>query len=200
MTLSFELDNSSGQPLYRQLYAQLRDQILQGRLAPGAKLPPTRTLAERLGVSRITVTQAYDQLQAEGYAVGKRGAGTFIAGSLPLPEEDDQLGESDAFTPSLSGWGRRVVQMDERFERRSEPGRFDIDFGFGRSFPHIFPYGVWRRLLARYLSTDDAMLSRYGSVAGFHPLREAISDYLARLRGVHCRPEEVIVVNGAQQA
>lgn len=200
MTLTFDLDQSSEQPLYRQLYTQLRDQILQGQLAPGAKLPPTRRLAERLGVSRITVTQAYDQLQAEGYAEGKRGAGTFIAGSLPLPEEDRSVGEAGEFTPSLSGWGRRVLQMDERFERRAEPGRFDIDFSFGRSFPHIFPYDVWRRLLARYLSTDDAMLSRYGSVAGFHPLREAISDYLARLRGVHCRPEEVIVVNGAQQA
>jgi GntR family transcriptional regulator/MocR family aminotransferase len=55
-------------------------------------------------------------------------------------------------------------------------------------------------LLARYLSTDDVMLSRYGSVAGFHPLRVAIADYLASLRGVQCHPEQVIIVNGAQQA
>jgi GntR family transcriptional regulator/MocR family aminotransferase len=76
----------------------------------------------------------------------------------------------------------------------------EIDFGFGRSFPHIFPYDVWRSLLARYLSTDDVMLSRYGSTAGFYPLREAIADYLARLRGVRCHPDEVVIVNGAQQA
>src|SRR5690606_30294100 len=71
---------------------------------------------------------------------------------------------------------------------------------FGRSFPHVFPYDIWRSLLARYLSTDDVMLSRYGSAAGFGPLREAISDYLARLRGVQCLPDEVVIVNGAQQA
>jgi GntR family transcriptional regulator / MocR family aminotransferase len=75
-----------------------------------------------------------------------------------------------------------------------------IDFGFGRSFPHIFPYDVWRRLLARYLSTDDAMLSRYGSVAGFYPLRQALADYLTRWRSVICRPEQVVIVSGAQQA
>lgn len=201
MKLSLELDASAQSPLYRQLYRQLRRQILEGDLAPGVRLPSTRSLANRLGIARITVTQAYDQLQAEGYTTARRGAGTFVTGSLPLDEGRNRVTTDDrAGSPALSQWGRRVRHMEERRIRSGEAGRFDVDFGFGRSFPHIFPYDVWRRLLARYLSTDDVMLSRYGSVAGFHPLREAISDYLARLRGVHCRPEEVIVVNGAQQA
>ncbi|MCP4361503.1 MAG: PLP-dependent aminotransferase family protein, partial [Chloroflexi bacterium] len=76
----------------------------------------------------------------------------------------------------------------------------EIDFGFGRSFPHIFPYDIWRRLLARYLSTDDVMLSRYGSVAGYLPLRQALADYLHRWRGVHCHADQIVIVNGAQQA
>jgi GntR family transcriptional regulator/MocR family aminotransferase len=76
----------------------------------------------------------------------------------------------------------------------------EIDFGFGRSFPHIFPYDIWRRLLARYLSTDDTMLSRYGSVAGFDPLRSAVADYLRRMRGVNCTTEQVVIVSGIQQA
>ena len=79
-------------------------------------------------------------------------------------------------------------------------GRSRFDFGFGRSFPHIFPYDIWRRLLARYLSTDDVMLSRYGSAAGFLPLRHALADYLARQRGLSCTPEQVVIVSGAQQA
>jgi GntR family transcriptional regulator/MocR family aminotransferase len=74
-----------------------------------------------------------------------------------------------------------------------------IDFAIGRSFAQIFPYDVWRRLLARYLSTDDAMLSRYGSVAGFLPLRQALADYLAQFRGINCTPEQVVIVSGAQQ-
>jgi DNA-binding transcriptional MocR family regulator len=60
--------------------------------------------------------------------------------------------------------------------------RAEYDFGFGRAFAENFPYDIWRRLLARYLSSDDALLARYGSVAGFGPLREAIGDYLTRLR------------------
>jgi GntR family transcriptional regulator/MocR family aminotransferase len=87
---------------------------------------------------------------------------------------------------------------------RPSPGqpsaRTEIDFGFGRSFPHIFPYDIWRRLLDRYLSTDDVMLSRYGSVAGFYPLRQALADYLGQWRGVRCTAEQVVIVNGAQQA
>jgi GntR family transcriptional regulator/MocR family aminotransferase len=78
--------------------------------------------------------------------------------------------------------------------------RLEIDFGFGRSFSHIFPYDIWRRLLDRYLSTDDVMLSRYGSVAGFYPLQQALADYLGRWRGVRCTAEQVVIVNGAQQA
>lgn len=171
-------------------------------MQPGARLPATRRLAKSLSVGRITATQAYSQLEAEGYVVRKRGAGTFVGASLPLPPESDP-GEAHRSAPvELGAWGRRVMQL------KLEPGQdavaaradIDIDFGFGRSFPHVFPYDVWRSLLARYLSTDDVMLSRYGSAAGFHPLRDAISDYLARLRGVHCRPDEVVIVNGAQQA
>ncbi|HSM56446.1 MAG TPA: PLP-dependent aminotransferase family protein [Candidatus Sulfomarinibacteraceae bacterium] len=199
MDLHLTLDEAESAPLYRQLYTQIRERILEGELAPGSKLPPTRTLARRLELARVTVIQAYDQLQAEGYVRSRRGAGTFVSDKLPLEaleHEDDAAGQGTA----LAGWGRRVLEIDGRRRQASEPGRFDIDFGFGRSFPHIFPYDVWRRLLARYLSTDDVMLSRYGSVSGFHPLREAIADYLARLRGVHCRPDEVVIVNGAQQA
>ncbi|MFW6183880.1 MAG: PLP-dependent aminotransferase family protein, partial [Chloroflexota bacterium] len=199
MKLQLTLDEAGSTPLYRQLYTQLREQILHGGLAPGNKLPPTRALARRLNLARVTVIQAYDQLQAEGYVRSKRGAGTFVSDKLPLEAQDHEdisIGQGT----ELSGWGKRLLEIDGRRQQASEPGRFDIDFGFGRSFPHIFPYDVWRRLLARYLSTDDVMLSRYGSVAGFHPLREAIADYLARLRGVDCQPDEVVIVNGAQQA
>ena len=202
MALLFELDQTADEPLYRQLYRHLRDQILAGDLNPGVRLPSTRSLADRLSIGRITVTQAYDQLRAEGYVMRRMGAGTFVAEALPLPGNGAATESVAQERPALSKWGRRVVQIDRSPSRTGETIRaeIDIDFGFGRSFPHIFPYAVWRRLLARYLSTDDVMLSRYGSAAGFHPLREAISDYLARLRGVHCRPEEIVIVNGAQQA
>lgn len=204
MRISLDLDEHAGEPLYRQIYAQLRDEILQGALPPGAKLPPTRSLAEAHGIGRVTAIQAYDQLEAEGYVEARRGAGTFVASDLPATGDEREEEKHGDFVPALSEWGRRVRAFGDRYtvgdDALGSHAHFDIDFGFGRSFPHIFPYDVWRRLLARYLSTDDAMLSRYGSVAGFQPLREAIAEYVQRLRGVRCTTEQVVVVNGVQQA
>ncbi len=189
------LDKKSQTPLYLQLYHQLRKAILQGEFA-AHRLPPGRKLAHQLGVARITVAQAYDQLEAEGFVQRRRGAGTFVAPYLLNMVENN--GGVRPYLPSYSSWGQRVLQT--AVPPVPKQPRPEIDFGFGRSFPHIFPYDTWRRLLARYLSTDDVMLSRYGSVAGFFPLREALADYLTRWRGVSCQPEQVVIVNGAQQA
>ena len=189
------LDRHGRLPLYVQIYRQIRALVLRGELAAGTKLPPSRQLAADLGVARVTVTQAYEQLQAEGYVVGRTGAGMFVAEGL-VDELLPGTGKRP-FTPPLSPWGEQVMAAEP--ETESSAPRPAIDFGFGRSFAQIFPYDVWRRLLARYLSTDDAMLARYGSVAGFEPLRAALADYLARQRGVRCTPEQVVIVSGAQQ-
>lgn len=194
MIPQFTLIEDSPTPLYWQIYQQLRAAILDGDLAPGTRLPASRQMAEHLQVARVTVTQAYEQLQAEGFVESRVGAGTFISEKLHLVQQKPGA----TFRPDLSDWGARVLQSPPE-EERPFP-RPAIDFGFGRSFPHIFPYDIWRRLLARYLSTDDVMLSRYGSVAGFHPLRQALADYLEKLRGVHCQPEQIVIVSGAQQA
>lgn len=193
LTAAIHLNRQEQTPLYQQLYFALRARILAGALPSGAALPPTRRLAQALGVARVTVTEAYAQLKAEGFVTSRQGAGTFVAAGLAL------AGGEDAVSPlNLSAWGERLLAA------RPSPSqpltRPEIDFGFGRSFPHIFPYDIWRRLLDRYLSTDDVMLSRYGSVAGFYPLRQALADYLGQWRGVRCTAEQVVIVNGAQQA
>jgi GntR family transcriptional regulator/MocR family aminotransferase len=194
-SLSLNLNKKEQTPLYRQAYQELRRMILHGELPPGFRLPSTRLLAHRERVSRNTIIQAYDQLQAEGFVTGRLGAGTYVAEGIAIPPADSP---SSTFDPALSAWGRRV--LGHAPGSRHGRSRLEIDFGFGRSFSHIFPYDVWRRLLARYLSTDDIMLSRYGSVAGFNPLRQAVAGYLARQRGVRCAPEQVVIISGAQQA
>ncbi|UCG23926.1 MAG: PLP-dependent aminotransferase family protein [Chloroflexota bacterium] len=183
-------------PLSRQVYEQLRDQILAGELPPGTRLPASRRLATDYALARVTVSAAYEQLQAEGYVAARVGAGTFV--THDLPQDTDQVGET--YSPALSHWGERVMVAGRPTPEPSPASRPAIDFGFGRSFPHIFPYDIWRRLLARYLSTDDTMLSRYGSSAGFNPLREAVADYVGRLRGVRCTAQQVVIVSGMQQA
>ena len=193
MKLPIHLNKDNDLPLYRQIYTEIRRAIVSGVVKGGERLPSTRRLADELGVARVTVAQAYAQLEAEGLLLSRVGAGTFVA------EELAAVTDEELFTPRFSEWGERVAALEPARSRPAE-SRGLIDFGFGRSFPHIFPYDVWRRLLARYLSTDDAMLSRYGSVAGFYPLRQALAAYLSQWRGVVCRPEQVVIVSGAQQA
>ncbi|NUB27610.1 GntR family transcriptional regulator, partial [Azospirillum brasilense] len=77
------IDRTGGEPLLRQVYDALRRAILSGALTPGAKLPPTRALAERLGVARNTVVAAYEQLLAEGFIEGRVGAGSLVSRDLP---------------------------------------------------------------------------------------------------------------------
>src|ERR1700733_3555163 len=82
---AFQLDRESDVPLFRQLYLQARSAILSRALRPGSKLPSTRELAAQLKISRSAVVSAYEQLLAEGYTMGRKGAGTFISSDLPEP-------------------------------------------------------------------------------------------------------------------
>jgi GntR family transcriptional regulator/MocR family aminotransferase len=185
-------------PLYRQLYQQLREQILRGDLPPGTRLPSTRRLAEQQGLGRVTVAQAYAQLAAEGFVEARVGSGTYV--TLQLSRPDDAPAATPSVNAALTAWGRRATQLGRSSASSDDTARPEIDFGLGRPFAEDFPYDIWRRLLAQYLSTDDAVLSRYGSAAGFQPLREALAGYLNEVRGVRCAVEQVVIVSGAQQA
>jgi GntR family transcriptional regulator / MocR family aminotransferase len=202
-TISLNIDRESIDPAYRQVYQQLRERILAGQLPAGVQLPTSRQLSQEAGIARVTVVQAYKQLEAEGFVESRAGAGTFVNLELKLDPlstaKPDQA--SKEIDHTLTNWGLRALSMGEpEGSLLNGSGRPEIDFGFGRSFAQLFPYDIWRRLLGRYLSTDDAMLSRYGSPAGFFPLRQAIADYLVRVRGVRCTAEQVVIVSGAQQA
>lgn len=204
--VTMHIDSQSDRPKYWQVYWQIRQQILQGELPPGSRLPASRRLAQQAGVARVTVLEALAQLQAEGFVVSRPGSGTFVAEALP---ETAVSPPPSPFNPTLSGWGRRVLAApgragatrlrDESREGSETAVAGEIDFGLARTYSHSFPYDIWRRLLARYLSTDDIILARYGSVAGFTPLRHAIAEHLAQMRGVRCTPEQVVIVSGAQQ-
>ncbi|MEZ4539157.1 MAG: PLP-dependent aminotransferase family protein [Chloroflexota bacterium] len=193
--MELEINRDDVDPVYRQVYRQLREAILSGALSPASRLPSSRSMARDAGVARITVVRALEQLAVEGFVESRVGAGTYVASNLPAGEM-----QSHVFRPALTDWGRRVRTLHHANGPLVDSSRPEIDFGFGRSFAERFPYDIWRRLLGRYLSTDDAMLSRYGSAAGFYPLRRALAEYLTQSRGVRCTPEEVVIVSGAQQA
>ena len=99
---AFEVDRAGDAPVFRQIYLQLRSAILSGTLRPGTKLPSTRELAVQLGVSRSAVVAAFEQLLAEGYASGKKGAGTYIASDLPEPFAACMVAKSRSRIPAAS--------------------------------------------------------------------------------------------------
>ena len=84
--LGFDLERAGPTPLFQQLYRQLRQAVLEGRLRPGVRLPATRFLARELGLSRNTVLTAYDQLASEGFLELRHRSGVFVAEDLPIAE------------------------------------------------------------------------------------------------------------------
>ena len=212
--LVLTLDEPPGRSLQWRVYDRLRRDILGGRLKPGERLPSSRALARSLRVSRTTVVLAYDQLLAEGYLETRPASGTFVSRVLPegaaergsvRAREREQAGGSHAPTlsrshaPTLSRWGTRLLEVG-RAATPMSPRRLPYDFRPGRPDWSAFPRTTWRRLAARRWAAASDELASYGDPAGYRPLREAIAGHLARSRGVRCEPEQVVVVNGSQQA
>jgi GntR family transcriptional regulator/MocR family aminotransferase len=180
----------------------LRRSILDGRLAPGARLPGTRKFAAELSVARNTVVSAYEQLLAEGYLEGKVGSGTYVPPTLP--ETMMQIGQAAARTrpvaaprPVLSRRGELVVQASASVVRSSgvprpfRPGTPDLD---------AFPLDTWTRLATRLHRQPPRDLLSYDHPAGYAPLQRAIATHLGLARAVVCQPEQVLILTGSQQA
>jgi GntR family transcriptional regulator / MocR family aminotransferase len=137
-----------GGPLFRQLYRNLREAILSGALRPGDRLPSTRDFAEQLGVSRTVVLWAYDQLLAEGFALGRGGSGTYVAAGL---DRNVHKKQQPAAKLRLSCFGSTAAQVAATVDfpgRRSTAVRYD--FAYARSYVEKFPFEMWRRILLRY--------------------------------------------------
>ena len=201
MDLVITLDRSTNVPLYQQLSDELRQAVLSQRLKPDQKLPSSRTLATSLEVSRTTVTQSYDQLISEGYLETRHGSGTFVCAELPddylqLDPIDHEQSPSSSLA-HVSKFGQHMFTIDRL--RGPEPD-CEISFQPGHPATDCFPMNLWRRLLSRHCCTDQTQLDYGANAAGYLPLREAIADYLGRSRAVRCTPEQVIIINGSQQA
>lgn len=189
--------------LYLQVYRALRQAILDTDLGPGSRLPPTRLLSRDLGVSRNVVLQAYDQLYAEGYVEGKVGAGTFVASELPeellqATRTSRQDAPREAIDRRLSAWGQRALRSGAptRTPPCPEPP-LRWDFQYGEVAPDEQCLKLWRRLLARQA---EKLHLNYSPAEGWPELRVHLSEYVRRSRGALCSPEQVLVVNGSQQA
>lgn len=177
------VDRTAEKPLIRQVYDQIRQQILRGGLQAGVKLPSTRELAEDLHVSRNVILEAYDQLLAEGYIESRPGSGTYVAEGAYFAEE----------------YAQRAVLVAPTVDNHQKQ-RESIDFRPGLPALDHFPRKIWSQLTQRIYSQADASQFGYDSPEGRLELREALSHYLLRTRGVRCGPDQLLITSGAAQA
>ncbi|MFZ6047676.1 PLP-dependent aminotransferase family protein [Pseudomonas sp. CR3202] len=196
-----ELDRTSSVPLYRQLYLQVRKQILAGRLPGGTRLPSTRTLCKELELSRITILNAFDELTAEGFLAPRTGAGTYVGSEW---EGRDSAADAPPKPPRLSSLGQSVLSLRSEHFGGVSYAAWDPECptSFLPSHPayDAFPMPVWRRLMNRHLRQPTKPLLGYGELKGLLRLREAIVEYVFDARGIECSVDQVVIVSGAQQA
>ncbi len=192
----------AGQGLAQQIYAQLKDQILQGQMSARAQLPTSRELAGALRVSRNTVVRAYEQLASEGFVIGRVGAGCFVADLAAMGQRAGPAAtrrNASAQAPSGALWS--ALQSYEPTPLRSPTMQA---FRHGLPALDLFPHALWARLQARFWREQArrplAGQLSYGDPAGLARLRELIAAYLSHSRGLHCAPEQVIITAGSQQA
>ncbi|MBE9606368.1 PLP-dependent aminotransferase family protein [Acetobacteraceae bacterium H6797] len=192
--LPLAIDRAAPQTIYRQLYLALRGLMLDGTLPAGSRLPPSRALAAKLGIARSSVVGVYEQLLAEGYVEGRTGAGTFVAPSLPEQPEPPQPGPAAEAPPPPPAVARYAPHLPD-------PGQFSpLPFNTGRTSIDERSFQIWRGLaLAQWRVPDQHQLG-YADPRGLPRLREAVARYLRAARAVHCEPEQILILNGVQQA
>ncbi|MGN2410520.1 MocR-like pyridoxine biosynthesis transcription factor PdxR [Pseudomonas syringae] len=217
-----ELDARQG--LSKQLYQILRQQILDGRLGGGVRLPASRDLACSLAISRNSVLRAYDQLYAEGFVEGRIGDGTYVVQlsetgaapqSIPRKKLSTKLptalhtglctGLSTATAEIPLNPGSKVIhsaalQLIEQHHLQAPPSDAPKAFRVGVPAFDLFPFALWGKLYAAFWRKPDLGQLGYGCAAGEWRLRELIAVYLRSSRGLHCTAEQIVITNGAQHA
>lgn len=195
-----DLKPSGAVPLYIQIYTFFKDSILSKRLRNGQKLPGTRSLAAELGVSRNTVSLAFEQLIIEGYIEGRRGSGTYVSRNIPdhnFPNLSRTQSKFKASPPTLE---------DERLKGSLSLMSGDIErdniipFQTGTPALFDFPMDIWNKISNSIIKNINPVYLGYGYSAGYGPLRTALAEYLRTYRAVKCEADQIIIVNGSQQA
>lgn len=159
-------------PRYQQIARQLKAAIEQGELTSGRRLPSSRVYAQELGVSRVTVENAYGELVAQGWLERRGQAGTFVSDHLTV----------QPVTAEPLGFGGE----------QSEPQPFQL----GLPALDLFPRGLWARVMGRRLRTQTRFDLALGDVRGESTLRQALVEYLRLSRSIECEAEQVFITSG----
>jgi len=172
-----EIDNNSKTPVYEQIYAQLRQQIIAGELPKGSRLSPTRTFAKDYHLSRNTVLSAYMQLQSEGFIKSIQGSGFYVE---ELPEYKD-------------------VNHSEKQKtfKNCEQEKPRYDFRYGLIEPNIYNIRGFRKAMkSAWDILEDRQALYDDDPQGLFSLRQAICEHLAQERGVEADPRYLLITSG----
>ncbi len=178
--ITYTFTNTGSDSLYEYLYKCIKNDILQGNIRAGEKLPSKRTFAKNLGISVITVENAYEQLIAEGYiySIPKKG---FYVTDLKKEVETEKKTVTKEMVPITGG----------------ESGYF-ADFTSNQTQSELFPFTVWTRMIREVLGENQIQLMTNPPCGGIYPLREAIAKYLKEFRGMTVLPEQIIIGAGTE--
>ncbi|AQS59598.1 PLP-dependent aminotransferase family protein [Desulforamulus ferrireducens] len=178
--LTYSFENIGSESMYEYLYQCIKRDILQKKLKPDEKLPSKRIFAKNLGVSIITIENAYAQLAAEGYIYSLPKRGYFVSDL-----------KKQTIHPTIEN-----PLAEQR--PKNEPAYY-ADFVRNSVAPDTFPFSVWTRLLREVTATENelALLSDT-SVGGVMKLRQAMAEHLYQFRGMSVEPEQIIVGAGTQ--
>ena len=191
--VAFHVSLVGRRDLSGEIYRQIRRAILERRLQPADRLPPSRELARALAVARATVTVAYERLAAEGFVAFRQGAGTFVSEPAVQSGHDKTTHRSSGVLRPRQIW--QSIELPTVFER---PAQFD--FRSGLCDVSLFPEGEWRRAVTRALHSSAATAGVYECAAGRRDLRAAIVRHIGISRSVEASADDVIITNGTQQA
>ena len=174
--ITLQFDHSSGEPLYIQLYQYLKNEITQGNMAAGEKLPSLRKLSKDLGISITTTELAYNQLLVEGYVNSKPQSGYYVAqvaGAATLMED------TTAKTLDFS-----------KYTYEESPYKYDLS---------CFDFNKWKKCSSRVLNEYSHLLLFESDPQGEAALRFEISKYVYKSRGVIASPDQIVIGAGTQQ-
>ncbi|WP_185897093.1 PLP-dependent aminotransferase family protein [Paenibacillus zeisoli] len=194
--LLININKTMNIPLNRQIYDQIRKAILSGTLHKGDILPPSRQLAEQLEVSRSVIIQAYEQLQAEGYLIMRKGSGTFVADNavLHITQSKHELNRMKVDS-SLN-----LIDCSSKETTRNDQLSVLYDFRHGVPAWDVVPMDQWQKSLIRTCRKATPELLGYGPVEGSLALRKEIARLLRACRSIPVQPEQIVITTGATQA
>ena len=178
------LPDQDEQPLYQQLYIQIRDQIRNGSLADGMRLPSVRALQVQLNISKTPIETAYQMLTAEGYVVSKPRSGLYVTN--PYKHVTASIPDTEAYDLP------RTITSNPHRPTSVKLADF-IDFDPTALDHEAFPIRTWNTMLKEALESHSSMLGKYGNPQGEQGLRAVVADYLRNSRGVICSPEQIVI-------